>query len=119
MFNLKALFGTGLDAADAIEKHRNGTITVVEVRDLTEVRTSGLARGALHIPLSSLQKKADPKNPEFITDLHANACIALYCASGARSMAGKRILKKLGYQNVHNIGGLDHWRRAGGVVEAI
>jgi rhodanese-related sulfurtransferase len=119
MFNLKALLGMGLDATAAIEGYNNGTVTVVDLRELSEVRVSGRAKGAVHIPLSCLQDRANPKHPEFVSDLKTEDCIALYCASGARSMAGRRILKKLGYRNVHNIGGLGHWQRAGGLVESI
>lgn len=118
MFNLKALLGMGLDATTAIEGHNNGTVTVVDLRELSEIRISGRAKGAVHIPLSRLQDRANPKHPEFVADLKTDDCIALYCASGARSMVGRRILKKLGYKNVHNIGGLGHWQRAGGLVES-
>ena len=59
----------------------------------------------------------NPSHPDFHKDLRTDGCIALYCASGARSMAGKRILRQLGYQDVHNIGGLGHWVKAGGKVE--
>lgn len=119
MLNLKALLGMGINAKAAIEGRQNGTITVVDLRDLSEVRASGKAKGALHIPLSCLHEKANPEHPQFVAYLQTEDCIALYCVTGARSMAGKRILKNLGYQNVHNIGGLGHWQRAGGVVEFI
>jgi len=43
--------------------------------------------------------------------------VALYCASGARSAMAAKTLRRFGHGDVHNIGGLAHWQRAGGQIE--
>ena len=117
MFNFGNLLSRGMSAAEAVEGVAKGTVTVIDVRDHAELRSTGKAKGAVHIPLMRLQDMANPSHPDFKKGLKTDGCIAVYCASGARSMAGKRILKQLGYQDVHNIGGLGHWVQAGGKLE--
>ncbi|MDA5094606.1 rhodanese-like domain-containing protein [Aliiroseovarius sp. KMU-50] len=99
---------------DAINKAKSGEITVIDVRDHGEVKTTGKAKGAIVVPLSVIQFQCDPKGPDFNKDIDPSKPVALYCASGARSAMGARILKKLGYGEVFNIGGLGHWHQAGG-----
>lgn len=117
MFNLISFLKRGLSVSDAIDGAARGTVTLIDLRELSELRSTGKAKGALHIPLQQLQEQADPAKPGARSDLHPSACIALYCASGMRSSAGKRVLTRLGYDNVHNIGSLSHWVRAGGGVD--
>lgn len=107
-----------LSAQEAVEGANAGTVTVIDVRDHSEIATSGKASGALHIPLTRLSDMADPRHPDFHAALCTDAKIAVYCASGARSSFAARTLRKLGYQDVHNIGGLGHWIRAGGKTDA-
>ena len=119
MFMLKSLLPGKMTARDAISGARDGSILVVDVREPGEVKSSGKALGALHIPLVRLHEIANPKHPEFDKRLRQDAKIAVYCASGGRSMAARRILRQLGYDDVHNIGGLGGWLRAGGPVEPL
>jgi len=104
---------------DAISGSKDGSITVIDVREDGEVAASGKAAGALHIPLIRLRDMADPRHPDFHKTLNTDGKIAVYCASGARSMSAARTLRQLGYDDVHNIGGLGHWVQAGGAVEAV
>ena len=108
---------TGMSAAQAVQDSQSGALTVIDVREHSEVAASGKAKGALHIPLMRLADMADPRHPDFHPDLNGVSTIALYCASGGRSQSGEMILRRLGYEDVHNIGGLGHWVRAGGAVE--
>ena len=57
-----------------------------------------------------LKKRGVPK-------AERDARIAVYCASGGRSHGAVQMLRKLGYDDVHNIGGLSHWAQAGGAIE--
>lgn len=108
---------SGLSPQDAVQGAQDGTVLVIDVRDHNEVAQSGKAAGSLHIPLMRLRDMADPRHPDFHSDLKGKTRIALYCASGARSFSAARMLRKLGYDDVHNIGGLGHWVRAGGQLE--
>ncbi|OWU83888.1 hypothetical protein ATO6_15840 [Oceanicola sp. 22II-s10i] len=103
-----------LSAADAIAA--GDEVILVDIRELGEVRASGMARGAIHIPLMMLQFRADPRHPDYDARLKPDARICLYCASGGRAGSALGIMRQLGYSDVHNIGGLAHWARAGGEV---
>ena len=115
MFNfINRAAATDLSASDFVNGP-DGSI-LIDVREHGEVAMSGKAKGAVHIPLMMLQFRADPAHPDFEPLLDRDATIAVYCASGGRSSSAKQILERLGYGNVHNIGGLGHWVQAGGAV---
>ncbi len=105
-----------LGPKDIVEQAKNGAITVIDVRDHNELAMTGKAAGALHIPLSILRMQADPSSPDFHPELSTDRPVALYCASGARSGMAARLMQSLGFQEVHNIGGLGHWQMAGGEI---
>ncbi|MFV0514861.1 MAG: rhodanese-like domain-containing protein [Jhaorihella sp.] len=106
-----------LSPQDAVRGALEGTVTVIDVREHAEIAASGKARGAVHIPLTRLQHMADPRHPDYVDALKPEGRIALYCASGARSGSAQRMLRQMGYEDAHNIGGLGHWVRAGGQIE--
>ncbi len=107
----------GMSPHEAVQAAREGKITLIDVREHGEVVSSGKARGALHIPLMRLRDAADPRHPDFHPALKSAGSIAVYCASGARSHHAQSLLRQLGYEDVHNIGGLAHWVQAGGELE--
>lgn len=107
----------GMSPHEAVKAAKEGKVTLIDVRELNEVAMSGKAKGALHIPLMRLRDMADPRHPDFHPDLKSAGSIAVYCASGARSHHAQSLLKQLGYEDVHNIGGLGHWAQAGGEIE--
>jgi len=117
MFGLT--FKNKLSPKDAIQGLQDGSVTVIDVREHSEVAMSGKATGALHIPMMRLRDMADPRHPDFNQTLKTEGKIAVYCATGARSFSAARVLRQLGYGDVHNIGGLGHWVRAGGTLEAL
>jgi rhodanese-related sulfurtransferase len=104
-------------ASAIVERVGAGQVTLVDIRDPSEIRATGRARGALAIPLPVLRMKADPASPERDPRLDPSAAIALYCASGARSAMAAAMLRQLGYRDVTNLGGLADWQRAGGAIQ--
>ena len=105
-----------ISPTDAVARAQKGELVVIDVRDINELRASGKAKGALHIPLMLLKTKADPKSDELATGLSVDKPVALYCASGARSQAAGKMMLQLGYTQVYNFGGLGDWRAGGGLV---
>ncbi len=101
---------------DAVAKSAKGEITVIDVREANELRASGTAAGALHIPLATLAMKADPKHPDFEPKLAQGKPIAVYCAVGGRAGMATQVLSRFGHE-AHNIGGFGDWVGAGGPVK--
>ncbi len=118
-FNSPQPAAARLSMADAIEQVARGDMALIDVRDISEVRISGKAKDALHIPLMLLNSKADPRSPECESSLDTAKPVGLYCATGARSHLAAQMLSKMGYQAVFNLGGLYDWASAGGQVEPI
>ena len=71
---------------------------IVDVRTGQEF-AGGAYPGAINIPLDELQKHVN------LLGNHSRE-ITLYCASGARSAYGQRVLQQLGYTNIKNGGGI-------------
>ncbi|MDP3961198.1 MAG: rhodanese-like domain-containing protein [Pseudorhodobacter sp.] len=102
--------------ADAVAQVAKGAMTLIDVRDAAELRASGKAKGALHVPLVVLASSADPRHPEHLKALSPDQPVVLYCASGARSQMAGQMLLRLGYAKVYNLGSLREWRAGGGAV---
>lgn len=105
--------------AEAVARAAKGELTLIDVRDISELKSSGKAKGALHVPLAVLQTKLNPQMGELPKGLTTDTAICLYCASGGRSgMAGDALLR-MGFTQVYNLGGLGHWQAGGGAVERV
>ncbi len=106
-----------ISASEAVSLCSQGKMTLIDVRERSEVQASGKAVGAVNIPLMRLADMADSRHPDFHSCMKQAEEIAVYCASGARSRMAERTLRNLGYDKVHNIGGLGHWMKAGGGID--
>ncbi|HSU06381.1 MAG TPA: rhodanese-like domain-containing protein [Acetobacteraceae bacterium] len=88
-------------------------VLIVDVRDPTEVQTSGKVKGAVNVSRGMLEFRADPEsqyhNPAFQKDKR----VVLYCASGGRSALSAKALQDLGYKSVFNAGGFKELADAG------
>lgn len=108
--------GPRLSPQEIVKMARKGTLTVIDIRDAGEVRMTGKAEGALTIPMVALKFQADRNGPDYNPKIDPEKPIALYCASGARSGMAARMMRGMGYGEVHNLGGLGHWQMGGGKV---
>ena len=95
----------------------SGKAVVVDVRDGTEVLTSGKVKGARHVSRGLLEFKADPESPMYDPAFQKVKTIIVYCASGGRSALAGKTLKDMGYADVRNLGGFQDWVMSGGAVE--
>lgn len=103
---MRALLVNDLSAEKARELKKVGAI-VIDVRSEDEYMTSHL-KTAINIPLHEINNKIGNLVPD--KDKH----ILLHCRSGSRSLIGKRILKRMEYKNVYNLGS---FRRAERLVD--
>jgi phage shock protein E len=70
---------------------------LIDVRSHLEF-SQGSLKHAINIPIETIPhhaEKIDRNNP-----------VMLYCLSGARARMVKRFLESLGFENVHNLGGI-------------
>ncbi len=85
-----------------LEKIRAGA-RLVDVRTPDEFK-DGSYDGAINIPLAALLARQEELGPK-------DRPIILFCASGARSGLGARLLKQAGFSEVINAGGLEDMPR--------
>jgi phage shock protein E len=83
---------------NGVEKKIKEGAVVVDVRTEDEYMDEHFPK-ALNIPVGELGARAAELGPK-------DKAIILYCASGARSALGARILKSIGFTDVTNAGGL-------------
>lgn len=82
----------------AREAIKNPNVLVLDVRSKVEYEQSHLD-GAINVEFSEIQSsKKLPRNK--------SSQIAVYCAGGSRSKVAANTLKKMGYTDVTNLGGL-------------
>ena len=70
---------------------------LIDVRSAMEF-SKGAINGAVNMPIESFKLTKD--------DIDNTKPVLLYCLSGARSGMVKKYLDELGYDQVHNIGGI-------------
>jgi phage shock protein E len=86
-------------AGNSIKEKIAAGAKIVDVRTPAEFK-DGAYPGAINIPLALLPLKMKELEPR-------STPIVLYCASGARSGQGMRLLKQNGFTDVINAGGLE------------
>jgi rhodanese-related sulfurtransferase len=103
--------------AQAREMIANGNTLVLDVRDGTEVASTGKIAGALHVSRGLLEFRADPELPSHDKNFSNDKTILVYCGSGGRAALSGKLLKDMGYDHVYNLGGFKDWVDSGGDVE--
>ena len=80
---------------------------IIDVREGSEIRESGMIEGATNIPRGLLEFKVQP-DPE---GLAAETPILVYCGGGSRASLAGKTLKELGFSHVKNLeGGFRSWQ---------
>lgn len=77
-------------------------IVLLDVRTKEEYMQNHIPRSIL-MPLGVLDQEVQNKIP------HKDTTIFVYCRSGSRSASAAKILAKLGYTKVYNLGGINEW----------
>lgn len=99
----KTLFVNDLSEEKAGRLLEEGAV-LVDVRTEEEYQAVHLKR-AINIPLSEISTGIGRIAPE------RNRVILLHCRSGSRSFMGKRLLKRMQYHNVYNLGSFARAKR--------
>ena len=85
---------------DFIQENMDKGGQLIDVRSVNEFNMGALM-GAINMPIEKCQGLKDA--------IDNTKPILLYCRTGARSEAVKNYLIQLGYNQVHNIGGLQQF----------
>ena len=108
---------TRLEPSEAIKKHGDDNILIIDVRDGKAIDETGTISGALRIPRGFIEFAADEATDFHDPALGKNKEIMLVCAAGGMAALAGKTLKDMGYERVFNIGGFNAWKEAGGPVE--
>ena len=94
-----------IEAYELIKKDSN--VTVLDVRTQREYLNDGKIKGAMLMPLGTLQEEISKLR------FHKTKKILVYCRSGRRSISASRTLVKFGFKAYNVNGGLDEWKAKG------
>jgi len=94
---ISRLRGGGKVSSTIVLERIKAGATVVDVRTPEEYR-GGCYPGARNIPVQELQAR--------LAEIPKDRPVVLYCASGGRSGVAATLLKRAGYPEVFNAGGL-------------
>jgi rhodanese-related sulfurtransferase len=99
-----------IGVAEAVRLINREKAVLIDVSDPAEYAAAHAA-GARSVPLATLEASGDlPKNKTLP--------VVLLCSSGARASRAAGMLKKLGFENTHVLGGgLPAWRDANMPIE--
>jgi rhodanese-related sulfurtransferase len=103
MFNFMNSSHLSQDQAYTQLKH-DPSIVILDVRTVEEFVEDGHLENSLNVPLHELPQRIATTLP------NKDAKIFVICYSGARASEAVNTLKRLGYTNVVNIGGVATWR---------
>jgi rhodanese-related sulfurtransferase len=106
-----------LSPSEAAERMRSGDVLVVDVRDPSEVQTTGRLKGAVNVSRGMLEFRADPESQYHDPAFRKDRTILLHCASGGRSALAAKTLQEMGYTSVFNIGGFKELAESGIATE--
>lgn len=96
-----------------------GNVLVVDVRDGTELQTTGKVQGAKHVARGMIEFRADPESPSHDKAFDKDKTVLVYCGSGGRSALTGKTLQDFGYKDVRNLGAFKDWAESGGAVEKV
>ena len=96
----------------------DGSVLLVDVRDIRELEKEGRIPGAVHAPRGMLEFWVDPASPYHRPVFATDRTIVLFCAMSWRSALAAAALQDMGLSNVADLdGGFQAWVAAGGPVE--
>ncbi|MEW6599757.1 MAG: rhodanese-like domain-containing protein [Nitrospirota bacterium] len=96
-------FMNDLTAEKAVRLLDEGAV-LIDVRTEEEYQAAHLKR-AINVPLSEMSAGIERIVPE------RDSVVLLHCRSGSRSFVGKRLLKKMQYHKVYNLGSFSRAKR--------
>jgi rhodanese-related sulfurtransferase len=92
---------------------------IIDVRETSEIKATGLIKNAVNIPKSIIDANFDYSLIKDHLNNNEDVTILVYCAVGVRSaLVGHKLIKH-GYKKVLNLGGFSEWASFNGPIEPI
>lgn len=111
---------TTLSPAEVDERSQVDGVTLIDLRDIRELKRDGTIPGSLHVPRGMLEFWIDPESPYYRTQFNNAQEVILFCNKGSRSALAALSLKSMGIESVaHMQGGFDQWSQDIGRIEAL
>ena len=105
-------------AVEAIARHGDEDVVLVDIRDIRELWREGAVPGAMHAPRGMLEFWVDPESPYAREAFQSGKRFVFFCAGGLRSALAAKAVQDMGLAPVcHIAGGYGAWREAGGPTE--
>ena len=103
-----------ISVTEAAELQRLDAATLIDLRDVGELKDVGMVPNAFHAPRGMIEFWADPDSPYHKSIFHTDKKLILFCASGLRSALAVRTLQDMGMDNVLDMkGGVTEWKMQG------
>lgn len=87
-----------------------GESTLIDLREESELASTGRIAQAYHAPRGMLEFYADPTSPYYREEFDPNSRLILMSAAGGRSALAAETLRQMGFQRLaHLDGGIRAW----------
>ena len=111
---------TSLTPKEVEERLTQDGVTLIDLRDIRELKRDGTIPDSIHIPRGMLEFWVDPESPYYKTELNNTREVILFCNKGWRSALAAASLKSMGAENIsHMSGGFDQWQKEIGHIVPI
>ena len=112
-----ARLGWAVDAIEAASVIAQPGTVLVDLREPAERQKDGLIPGALHAPYADMQENVRQGGMLYELAAAGKRDLLFYCAFGERSAMAVRAAHDSGLESARHIeGGMEAWKKAGGVV---
>ena len=109
-----------LTPAEVEKKLKQTGVTLIDLRDIRELKRDGTIADSIHIPRGMLEFWVDPESPYYKSELNDTEEVILFCNGGWRSALAAASLQSMGVKNVaHMSGGFGQWQKEIGRVVQI
>ena len=109
-----------LTPAEVEKKLKQNGVTLIDLRDIRELKRDGTIADSIHIPRGMLEFWVDSESPYYKSELNDTEEGILFCNGGWRSALAAASLQSMGVKNVaHMSGGFGQWQKEIGRVVQI
>lgn len=109
--------GWAVSAKEALGLRGRADVVIVDLRERAERERHGVIPGALHAPYADLQENLSAGGMLHELAVATGKRVVFYCAFGERSAMAVQAAQDAGVGSACHIeGGIDAWKKAGGVV---